>query len=118
MKFDDAFAAVMRIADGFGVRADNHEELFESLLDGYSGRVDELDPWLSELIPRLFPALSDRPVWIQEEEWPTDSGGNPLAFIGQLNVPSGTLPAFHDDVAFYLFVDRASGVPEVVLQEA
>lgn len=118
MKFDDAFAAVMAVGDKFGVRADNHEELFESLLADYSEGVDELDRWLSERIPHLFIALSARPVWIQEEEWPTDPDGQPLAFVGQFNVPSGTLPAFHDDVAFYLFVDPASGAPEIVLQEA
>jgi len=118
MKFDDVFAEVMAIADRFGVRADNHEQLFDSMLEDYAGDAAGLDRWLSEGIPRLFSALRDRPVWIQEEEWPTTTDGHPLTFVGQFDVPSGTFPVFHDDVVFYLFVDQASGEPEIVLQEA
>jgi len=118
MKFDDVFAAVLAVADRFGVRADNHEEFFDSILEDYRGDSAGLERWLSERIPRLFSVLGDRPVWIQEEDWPTTSDGHPLTFVGQFNVSSGTLPAFHDDVAFYVFVDPASGESEIVLQEA
>ena len=118
MIFDDVYSTVMAIADRFGVRADNHEEIFESILASYAGEVDGLGPWLSKMIPNLFPSLGDRPVWIQEEDWPTSQEGQPLVFIGQLSVPAGRLDVFHDSVAFFLFVDPHSGEPEIVLQEA
>ena len=117
MRFDDAYGAVMAVADRFGVRADNHEELFESMLEAFTGDAGSLDLWLAERIPRLFSALGSRPVWIQEEDWPTTSEGHPLTFVGQFDVSAGTLQAFHDDVAFYFFIDPESGETEIVLQE-
>lgn len=118
MKFDDVYGLAMAVADRFGVRADNHEDILGSVLEEYPGDLSKVEDWLSEKIPSLFPALGDRPTWTQEEEWPVSPDGAPLMFVGQLNVPSGSLPPFHDDIDLFVFIDPVSGEPEIVLQEA
>lgn len=117
MSLDDAYSLVMEVADRFSVRADNHEELFDSILQEYDGPSAGLASWLAQRIPQAFPAIAKRPVWIQEEEWPVDDHGTPLVFMGQIDVPAGTSRFFHDDVSLFVFFDPA-GEPEVVMQQA
>lgn len=116
MRLEDAFAAIMRIGDEVGIRADNHEEIVNECLAKFEGGDQELGEWLRRRLLTLFPSMGQRPKWIQEEEWPVSPSGKPLVFLGQVDVKPSAL--FHDDTSFYLFFDAATGETEVVTQQA
>ena len=76
-----------------------------------SGR--DLETWLRAEFKRRFRCVSRPPRWIQSPRWPIRDG-EPLVFLGQLELPD----YFHDEGAAYVFHDARSGEYEVVTQVA
>lgn len=88
------------------------EDWFRSLLATYpdSEDVKSFPQWLEAMLARAFLVLDAFPKWIQDPQWALDSAGQPMIFVGQIDIDrQNSLTAssiFHDDVVFYLFVSR------------
>ncbi len=97
------------------------EPFFRRRADGYAERtaVDgaAAREWLVEQLEMGFRALRERPRWIQDPDWQFRNG-EPMLFVGQLDVPAGTTRLFHDDAAFFVFWSPEEGVTETIIQVA
>lgn len=94
------------------------EDFFRELLAQYSGSADTASvvQWLDKQVPYHFPAIKERPRWLQNPEWPF-MGAKPMIFAGQIDVTKssqkGALNVFHDDTSLYVFVGHK--IPPVVI---
>jgi hypothetical protein len=91
------------------------------LIERYDGAKDNdaLTAWLDQQIPQVFPALVERPKWIQNPNWPM-AGGEPMWFVGQLEIAirdkETAAKWFHDDTSIYIFISKHAP-PEVIIQQ-
>ena len=92
------------------------EAHFVRLLAGFDGSPADFEPWLREVIRPSFRFVSSPPRWIQNPQWQFGMNG-PMLFIGQVDCKpiDGVL---HDESAFYVFFDPASGELKTVSQVA
>jgi hypothetical protein len=97
------------------------EAFFRALLAEYSGDLNPSDvtAWLKQQVGQHFVAITERPRWIQNPEWPIVNG-KPLIFAGQIDIevrPGYTSANFfHDDTSFYVFFGQKMQ-PVVVTQQ-
>jgi len=113
-------AICRQYAVGFGTRS---ERLFlDTLLSTYEGAGDirEFEEWLNEEIPAKFPAIGNRPEWLQSAEWPF-LDATPMVFVGQIDIGSKNSPQFHkyfhDFTSFYVFMPQVRGSFVVIMQQ-
>jgi len=97
-------------------------KFLSTLLLGYKGEdnMDNLEQWLKQEIQTKFPALNERPSWLQSPEWPF-TNDVPMVFIGQIDVHPSNTPDFsgyfHDSTSFYVFMPQGQGSCVVVMQQ-
>jgi hypothetical protein len=121
---DEVQRVLFDVADRLGFYPDSgpgSEPFFNRLADGYGERaaVDAAAAreWLEEQLEKGFRVLRERPRWIQSPDWQFWKG-EPMVFVGQLDIPAGTTRLFHDDAAFFVFWSPEEGVTETIIQVA
>jgi len=70
----------------------------------------DLESWFTAEMRVRFRCLARRPRWLQAPDWVYDESGEPLSFVGQLDVT-----ALHHDTTFvYVFVDRCGAFSTII----
>jgi hypothetical protein len=126
LEFDDpeTYAMLLEACKGHGVDPSaslETEGFFRKLLPQYAGESDaaSIVAWLKEQVLQYFVAVSDRPKWRQNPQWPLEEG-RPMIFAGQidLSIQNGGIVStiYHDDTSLYIFIGRKSQ-PVVVVQQ-
>jgi len=72
----------------------------------------DLKAFVKERIAERYRCLKKPPSWLQGSNWPHDAEGNPLVFVGQLDL--GEL--MHDTGAVYVFIDPKTRAVRSVVQ--
>jgi hypothetical protein len=119
MTLDDVYSELLELVSPFGAQLTapiEAEEFFGREVESFAGSRESLLDHIRTNLPDWFRAVGDRPRWIQEAEWQF-SGGKPMVFVGQIDVPAGK-SVYHDDASFFVFVDPASGETKTVIQVA
>ncbi len=82
-------------------------DFFEDLLELYPGEdsLEGLLEWLDEEIPKQFPAVGERPVWVQYPVW-LFQDGEPMMFVCSVEVTREDY--YHDTTVFYLFQPKGT----------
>lgn len=118
----ETYLLVVTIAAKHGVDPSSSiecETFFRQLLAEYTGDLDLFASWLDNEIPRLFPAITLRPRWIQAPAWPF-ANGKPMTFAGQIDISKeqGEVVShiYHDDTSLYVFIAKNVS-PVVVVQQ-
>ncbi len=120
----DVRRIVSKICSRYEVDSDllPEPDFVNGLLSTYSGsdNLADLEQWLVREIPLKFPALNERPVWLQASEWPF-ANGRPMIFLGQIDVGAENTPEFdkyfHAYTSFYIFMPQGGGKFVVVMQQ-
>lgn len=93
------------------------EKYFIKLLEKYQDNTDnDLKDLLRTIVAKDFQVVDKKPEWIQDPEWQFNNG-KPMTFVGQLEKKYDKIK-LHDDVIFYVFWDRETGVTEPIIQIA
>lgn len=81
----------------------NIRDFINKILSKYDGDDDlnKLKFWLEGEIPKHFIAVNERPIWIQNPDWPVHNG-TPMIFVAQREVTNQDF--FHDTTVFYIFI--------------
>jgi hypothetical protein len=119
MRLDDIYEELLRLTSEAAVRPDvplESEQFFSALVDTFLGSKEECIEFIRSNLRVWFTSMTEGPRWLQEPEWQF-SGGKPMVFVGQIDVPSSR-GYFHDDASFYLFWDGDTGEEKVVVQVA
>jgi hypothetical protein len=118
----DIYALVLKVCMRYQVDI-QYDDFFNSLLAHYSGSDDKaaLAAWLDGEIAALFTAFDKRPHWIQEPAWAFTVEGQPMVFIGQLDIKvpdgEGEIFKYHDDTSLYVFISKDGSETTVVKQQ-
>lgn len=119
MNLDDVYSELLELVSKHGTQLTapiEAEEFFTRQVESFNGSREQLLEHFRVNLPTWFRAISDQPRWIQEAEWQF-TRGEPMVFVGQLDVPAGT-GIYHDDASFFVFVDPRSGETKTVIQVA
>jgi hypothetical protein len=123
----DVYMTMVIVCDKYGadVYMDGRRQFYDALIDRYDGpaTLKDFKKWLNKEIPKHFKTMGKRPRWIQSAEWPFSKDGQPMVFMGQLDISITTKPLaaeyFHDDTTLYMFLPGGSEYEpiKVVLQQ-
>jgi hypothetical protein len=119
MTLDEVYSELLELVSSHGTQLTvpiEAEEFFARQVELFQGSREQLLDHVRASLPSWFRSVGDRPRWIQEAEWQF-AGGAPMIFVGQIDVPAGK-GIYHDDAAFFLFVDPRSGETKAVVQVA
>jgi hypothetical protein len=118
----ETYKVVGLVCVRYQVDPDKHHKYLDKLLAQYKGldTPENLSNWLDTQIPKLFRAIDKRPFWIQSPHWLFSKEGEPMIFIGQIDINMVDKPLserlYHDDTTFYLFTSE-TGEYGVVKQQ-
>jgi hypothetical protein len=119
MTLDEVYDDLIRMVSEVGAQVDvpiEAEAFFSEKVRGFSGDRQEVLDQVRQSLRTWFRAVDQYPAWLQEAEWPF-SGGRPMIFVGQIDVPAATR-MLHDDASFFVFWDPDSGEVRTLIQVA
>lgn len=117
MTLEDVYEELLAIVSARGARPDvplEAESFFADWVGRFTGSKEELLDLARSNAARWFRWLDQPPRWIQDSEWQY-SGGKPMVFLGQFDVPA-RVGLFHDEASIYVFMDETSGEIKTVTQ--
>ena len=118
MDYESAFRPLLVAGRKYGIRPDvpaESDAYFRDLISKYRGRDEDLIAWLEDHISSVFRSFGERPVWVQDPEWPVFKG-RPMTFVGQIERTIRSTPLLNHDACFYVFWDTETGATKVVIQ--
>lgn len=118
MNYDDSLDLLFRVCRRHACRPDvplESEEYFRALTERYAGAAEAFEEWLDQQLRDSFRSLTKAPEWLQGPEWPLYNG-QPMTFVGQLDVRRAPASVLSYDATFFVFWDTASGETRVVIQ--
>lgn len=106
--------ALLDLAGPFGVDFGNSVDSIEFLerqLPEDTSDVDRVLGFVESRIADWFPALAERPSWIQNADWPF-AAGRPMTYVGHVDPPttSGV------QGRFFVFWSPETGETETIIQ--
>lgn len=119
MTLDEVYERLLPLVSEAHAQVDvpiESEQFFSDMAENYAGTPEEFLAYVRENLGVWFKAVGERPDWIQEAEWQF-SGGGPMVFVGQLDVPADA-GYFHDDARVFVFWDPATGETKSIIQVA
>jgi hypothetical protein len=118
VNYESCYRNLIAVGRKYGFRPDvplDAEDFFRKLVASYTGNDDDFMPWLDEQAKRYYASLLLSPRWIQDPEWPLFQG-EPMLFVGQVDIPFGASSLLNHEASFYVFWDRTTGATKVVVQ--
>ena len=109
---DDVYEELIPIFANEGALPDETDFLIQ-IIEGFTGTKEELLAYVRKNVKQWFKSIGETPLWIQNPKWQF-SGGKPMVFVGQIDVPQSE-GWFHDDASFFLFWDPETGATETVI---
>jgi hypothetical protein len=111
MNYEDVYETLIAVGRKYGFRPDvplEAEDFFRELVSTYSGPDDQFVVWLEEQAVKYYCSLVKPPRWLQEPEWPLFQG-QPMQFVGQVDLPEGSTPLLRHNASYLVFLDYDSG---------
>jgi len=119
MTLDDVYADLTRIVSEVGAQVDvpiEREVFFSQMLEGFADHREQFLDYVTKNVQEWFRVVEHGPRWLQEGEWQF-SGGRPMVFVGQIDIPAAR-QFFHDDAAFFVFWNPETGETKTLVQVA
>jgi len=115
LRIQDLRDEILQAAVAFGFDPEvpeGTEEYLAKLVGQFEGSRAEFRAWFGPKLLTAFPAVQDRPRWVQEPEWPL-LNGEPMLFLGQVEPHD---PSWGSQRAYFLFSDSSGQNCRVVTQ--
>ena len=117
MDINDIFVDLLAAVCEYGEVPDSSvesEQFFAQKLAPFEGRLEEAIEYVVRNAPNWFWSVGASPQWVQEECWEYNNG-EPMVFMGQVEVPLA-LGFFHDDARIFVFMDAKTSEVSTVFQ--
>lgn len=120
MVLDDVYEDLLAIISERGARVTvpiESERFFSRLVEGFAGTREALFEHVRTNVARWFRCIDQPPEWIQDAEWQFTATGNPMVYLGHVDVPANS-GVFHDEGRVFVFIDPDGDEVKTVTQVA